>query len=115
MATQIPGVTLDTSVLDKITANIKPKASKVVMKWGWIMAREAATVHPWKLRTGALTDSILSESHMETDLLFILQDGVEYGIFLELGTSKMAAYPFVIPAIEHWRDPFLADFSKVFE
>lgn len=31
---------------------------------------------------------------------FVITDGVEYGIFTEFGTSRMAAQPALVPAIE---------------
>lgn len=115
MTTQIGSVKIDTRVLDKITAEMRPKASATVQKYGWAIANTAATKHPWKLRTGALTGSILSESRMEGDMTFIIQDGVEYGVFLELGTSKMPAYPFMLPAVEVWRQKFLDAFGGLFK
>lgn len=36
-------------------------------------------------------------------LHYEIRDGVEYGVFLELGTERMAARPFVSPVIEAWR------------
>jgi len=35
-----------------------------------------------------------------------VHDGVEYGVFQELGTDKMAAHPFMRPAIEANRRSF---------
>ena len=105
-------VKLDTTVLDKMTANIRPKASQVVNKYGQIIAGSAAERAP--LDTGALRNSLLSESKLRKQLLFILQDGVEYGIFQELGTHKMAAHPFVVPAMEDWRDRFGKAFGELF-
>lgn len=115
MTTQVGSVKIDTRELDKITAEIQPKASRVVNKYGLAITNTAATKHPWKLRTGALTNSILSESRMEGDMTFIIQDGVEYGVFLELGTSKMAAFPFLLPAVEAWRQKFLDAFAELFK
>lgn len=117
MATMIAGhkAVLDTKLLDKITAEIKPKAKKIVNEYGQAIATEAATVHPWKLDTGALTNSILAESKMTDDLTFTVQDGVEYGVFLELGTSKMAAYPFFVPAIEKYASKFITAFTGLFK
>lgn len=109
------GAVLDTRILDKITAELKPKARNIVEKYGWTVASHAASVHPWKLQTGTLTGSVLSESKMTGDLTFTIVGGTEYAIFLEFGTSKMAAYPFFIPAIEYWKDKFLSAFSELFK
>jgi len=61
-----------------------------------------------------LRNSILSESKMTGELTFTVQDGVEYGIFNEFGTSKMAAHPFMIPAIEKWARKFQDAFRDLF-
>ena len=36
----------------------------------------------------------------------IVADGVEYGLYQELGTVKMAAQPFMVPAVERVRPGF---------
>jgi HK97 gp10 family phage protein len=105
-------VKLDTRKLDELIRQARPQAGEVVEKYGWQIAGEAAKNAP--VDTGALRNSITSESHMEGDLTFIAQDGVEYGIFQELGTSKMPAQPFLIPALEAWRNRFLDAFRELF-
>lgn len=100
----VDGVKLDTTILDKLTAEMLPRASKVVMGYGLKIMAEAAMGAP--VDTGALRSSIVSESHADGPLLFIVQDGVEYGVFVEFGTSRQAAQPFFIPAIENNRNGF---------
>jgi HK97 gp10 family phage protein len=107
------GAVLDTSVLDRITAEMKPKAMMLVNKYGMAITGEAASNAP--LDTGALRNSILSESAMSDELTFTVSDGVEYGVYQEFGTSKMAAQPFMIPAIEAWKERFLNAFSELFK
>lgn len=118
MTTQITGVTLDTKVLDRMTAEIKPKARAVVNKYGLAIAGEAAKLAP--VDTAALRNSILSESMMTGDMTFTVQDGVEYGVFVEFGHTAsngrlVAAQPFLTPAIESWRDKFLVAFEDLFK
>ena len=113
MAQKVGGITLDTSVLDRITEQMKPKAAKIVNTYGQAITGEAAQNAP--LDTGALRNSITSESQMTDELTFTVQDGVEYGIFQELGTSKMAAQPFLIPALEHWAQRFEQAFAELFK
>lgn len=113
MATNIGGLIIDTKVLDRITAEIRPRASRIVNTYGLAIASTAAQNAP--VDTGALRNSILSESQMDGDMTFTVQDGVEYGIFQELGTHKMAAQPFLIPAIEEWADRFQAAFAELFK
>ena len=109
----VGNVVLDTTVLDKITAEMKPEARKIVNKYGLVITDAAARMAP--VDTAALRNSLLSESRMTDDLTFTVSDGVEYGIFQELGTSKMAAQPFLVPAIEAWRERFLNAFGELFK
>jgi hypothetical protein len=109
----VSSVKLDTAVLDKITSEIKPKAGKVVNKYGLLMMGSWAS--DVRVDTSAFRNSILSESKMIDEMLFALQDGVEYGIWNELGTSKMAARPSLVSAIEYWSAKFLSAFSGLFK
>jgi HK97 gp10 family phage protein len=113
MATSVGGITLDTAVLDRITAEMRPGAARIVEKYGWQIAGQAANNAP--VDTGALRNSITSESGMTGELEFTVQDGVEYGIFQELGTHRMAAQPFLVPALEKWAQPFINAFKELFK
>jgi hypothetical protein len=42
----------------------------------------------------------------------IIADGVEYGVFQELGTSRLAPQPFMSPAVEAVRPGFEAAFAN---
>lgn len=57
--------------------------------------------------TGTLINSIrlrkVGELHYE------VVDGVEYGIYLEEGTTRIAPRPFMRPAFEAWRDQIVQD------
>ena len=114
-------VYLDTKVLDRITAEMKPKARKIVNKYGLAIASEAARLAPVASMEssgyvgGALRNSILPESKMTGDMTFTVSDGVEYGIWVNYGTSRMAAQPFLEPAFESWTEKFLAAFSELFK
>ena len=52
---------------------------------------------------------------MQTDLTYIVQDGVEYVIFQELGTSRAAAQPFLVPAVEAFTQRYQDAFKVLFE
>lgn len=113
MAVQVEGIKIDTSVLDRITENLRPGAARIVETTGWKIAGDAAQAAP--VDTGALRNSILSESGMTDDIEFTVQDGVEYGVFQELGTSKMAAQPFLVPAVEANTQSFNDAFQELFK
>lgn len=47
-------------------------------------------------------------------LRILIHDGVVYGIWLEMGTSKMAARPFITPQFEEWRARKFGKFARQF-
>lgn len=61
------------------------------------MHSSAAPGSPPAPDTGALKNSITTTRKKPG--LYWVQDGVEYGIYLELGTTRMAARPFMRPAV----------------
>jgi len=113
--TKISGhrMVLDTTVLDKITAEMKPKASRIVKQYGNMVTATAMKNAP--VETGALMSSLGSESQMTGELTFTVSDGVEYGVYQEFGTSIMAAQPFLTPAIETWQAKFWKAFEGLFK
>ena len=134
MAVNVGGVKLDTKILDKITAEMRPKASRIIQKYGWAMVGDAVKIAPRDMArppkdlrpkvSGSLRNSLTSESHMQGDMTFIIQDGVEYGLRQELGfvgedslgrTYNQAARPFITPSVEKWRDKFLQAFEGLFK
>ena len=50
--------------------------------------------------TGTLKNSIVARPDDSRPHTWIVADGVTYGFWLEFGTSKMAARPFMLPAVE---------------
>ncbi len=112
MSVKVGGVRIDTTVLDKMTEEARPKAAKIVETYGELVTGTAMELAP--VKTGSLKASIGSESKMTGELLYTVQDGKEYGIFQELGTRKMAAHPFMVPALEHWKDKFVKAFGELF-
>ena len=125
MATQVARVVIDTKVLDKLTAEMKPKAAKIVKTYGNMMTSTAITLAP--VDTGNLINTISSNSQMVDELTYRIQDGTEYGIFQELGhvtrqaegsynvRNFVPARPFITPAVEQWRNKFLKAFSELFK
>lgn len=122
MAVKLQGVTLDTSKLDKITAELKPKAARIIKAYGNMMVGSAVKRAP--VDTGDLINSITSNSKMIAPLTFRVQDGVEYGARHELGFHgedklgrlyNYAARPFMRPAVEEFRQKFLDAFKGLFQ
>ena len=105
-------VDVNTIKLDEMIARARPKVTSLLLTYGWGCAVEASANAP--VDTGALRRSILEQSHLETEFEYDIQDGVPYGFYQELGTSKMAAHPFLIPAVEVWWPKFLGACGYVF-
>jgi HK97 gp10 family phage protein len=102
---------LDTRVLDAIIAQHQQEAGVIVRGGAFSVAGHAAVKAPYD--TGALSTGIKAEEY-KGPLVWWAHDAVDYGIYQELGTSKMGAHPFMVPAVEtvrpewnkHWREFF---------
>lgn len=110
---KVGGISIDTSLLDQMTAEIEDKASELLLVIGDEIAMDVARLAP--VDTGALSDSYLENSGMTDKLTYTISDGVAYGIFQELGTSKMAAQPHVVPALEDGEAEVIKAFTELFE
>lgn len=110
---QVAGVTIDTSKLEKLTREMKPKASQIVRTYGSMITTSAIKRAP--VDTGNLINTISANSKLIDTFTFRIQDGTGYGIFQELGTSKMSARPFLVPAVEEFRQKFLQAFEGLFK
>jgi hypothetical protein len=108
----VGGVHLDTSLLDTMAAEIKGKASQILKDFGNEITSDVYRRAPED--TGELKDSYLRESDLIEPLRFRIQDGVTYGIFQELGTSRIAAQPHVVPAIEDAEDELTKAIEDLF-
>lgn len=89
------GVKLDTFKLDQIIAKFPKEAENVVKAGAYAVQGRAQTYAP--VDTGALKNSL--KASRAGNLLWWVGDGVEYGIYQELGTSRMRAQPFMVPAV----------------
>ena len=89
-------IKLDTAALDKFAAGLGMNIDQALSATAFQVEGVAKTLAP--VDTSALRNSINTEKKGESE--YWVQDGVEYGVFQELGTSKMAAHPFMVPAME---------------
>lgn len=92
----IGGVKLDTKVLDRMRKDLDMNTDQVLAGIAHAVEGEAKLKAPYL--TGALKNSIITVKKKLN--LYWVQDGMEYGIYQELGTSRMAAHPFMVPAVE---------------
>jgi len=96
MPVPVVKIKLDTRILDRMARDLNRNTDRVIATIAHQVEAEAKQLAP--VDTGALKSSIhtgrVGVAH------YVVADGVEYGIYQELGTSRMAAHPFVIPAVE---------------
>lgn len=103
-------VTTDTRILEKMLSRLQPRAAEVVKGAAFKVQARTAIAAPYD--TGALSNSIAAEQ--ESPLGWLVRDGVTYGVFNELGTSRMGARPFMAPSVEAERVPFSIAFRALF-
>lgn len=106
-------VTLDTSGLDNIMRNLRPKARQIISSAAHEVEARAKPKAPYL--TGALMNSIQAEPIPGADLSWWVHDGVEYGIFQEFGTSRgVPPHPFMVPAVESLRNWYIGKWKELF-
>lgn len=95
----------------------EPEMKQAVKKWAFKIQASSMRRPLMPVDTGALKNS-MEAIQGETDSIWIIQDGVEYGVFQELGTSgngprKIPARHFLGHAAEINADGFFAEIHKI--
>ncbi len=90
-------VSVDTSKLNELLAKVPGNKDKAVRGAAWYILGESQKSNAYKNRTGYLRGSgRVNESYGD----FVnVEYGAEYAGYVELGTRKMAAQPFLTPAV----------------
>ena len=104
-------VRLDTKKLDEILAKAPERASMLVARGAFAVRGRAVTLAPFE--TGALRDS-LSEREM-SQFHWQVYTKLDYAVYQEFGTYKMAANPFLGPAVEATRKEYNKSWRLLFE
>lgn len=108
MTTSVGSIKLDTKRLDEIIRKLGTNADHAVNTIARQVEAYAKIFAP--VDTGALRNSLHTER--EEEMVYFVGDGVEYGIYQEFGTYKMAAHPFMIPALEKVSGQIGATFQR---
>lgn len=107
----MPGVTITKNRLGAIAAGLRPQLSQVVDKTGFdLEAREKELA---AVDTGFMRNSIQYEK--TGDLSGVVAVGAEYAPYVNYGTSRSPAQPFVEPAVDAVRPGFEAAVKQVIE
>lgn len=107
-------IQLDIKELERVMANTHKGAVQVLEGLGFKVEADAKMMAPY--RTGALMNSIYTKTrngsspvtmgdgedipNPEGDVVAVVGPTVSYARFLETGTSRMAARPYLLPALE---------------
>lgn len=107
----------DFSLLDRLEENVLKNVRIVVKKAETdAIAAILKNIHSRKLiKTGNLLGSVSALPVSSDGLNVTIIVGAYYGIFLEFGTSRMAARPFFGPAIDSIGPGFIAGVSKAIQ
>jgi HK97 gp10 family phage protein len=97
-------VSTETGGLEKIIVNCDSKPPVIVREFGLEVEGLAKGFSP--IDTGWLRSSL--QSFMIAKAIARIQSDANYDIYQEFGTYKMAAHPFLTPAIEQVAGRFLS-------
>lgn len=116
MATKIDGITIDTRELDRIKANLRPRAERIVKESAFGVETVAKIVCPKD--THNLKNNI--GARQVGQFSWLVEDGTEYGVYQELGfhhwrSGQFIQNPFMVPAVEKERPIFERNWGRLFE
>lgn len=109
MAKRGTTITVISNRFAEIAARLPKATGEIVKKTLLDIETQAKLRVP--VDTGALRNSIQTE--METDTSGVVFTNQEYAAYVEYGTSKMAAQPYMTPAAEGERSHFLSAMSDL--
>lgn len=73
------------------------------------MQAQAQSGAPWQDRSGAARQGLRGFAVKEaTRIIVYLVHSVQYGVYLELGTSRMSPRPIVLPVLERTYGPLMS-------
>lgn len=105
------------TIVARIEHNRLPEqASQLRARMRQVVRKAALDIEAWAKQivpvdTGNLKNSI--QTSMEGDLAAVVSTAVEYAVYVEFGTRRMVARPFLGPAAEAVRPRFVAAAQRV--
>jgi HK97 gp10 family phage protein len=91
-------IKLDTRELDRIATHLGTNTREVIEGLAFEVEARAKEFCP--VDTGALRASIFTEILQGGDVVARVGPSMEYGPYVELGTSRMGAQPYLMPALQ---------------
>tara|TARA_Y100000310_G_scaffold126272_3_gene125050 strand:+ start:8649 stop:9008 length:360 start_codon:yes stop_codon:yes gene_type:complete len=118
LATNPVRVKLDTKKLDLLASTVAMEAKLALLVdvgGRKVEARAKQIIVEKKIvDTGATLNSTQSRTVPGERLARRIGPTTDYAVHLEFGTSRMPARPFMIPALEEERDPFIAAVRAIY-
>ena len=105
-------VTVDTDGLDNLDAHLTSEISKVVRVAAFKVEARAKQLVP--VDTGALKNSI-AVTPTRPKFEAVIGPTMEYGPHVEFGTRFQSAQPYMVPALESQRKPFIKAIGQTVE
>lgn len=102
--------TVYVSRIPKILSSFDQNVQDVVHLNAIAIESRASTVYPYQRRSGNLAGSGSVEFG---DLSATVGFGAEYAAFVELGTTRNAPYPFLVPAVDYQEPTYLKQLNAV--
>lgn len=104
------GITVrSSSRIPQLVAQVTARSALIIAKAAMDIQGHAQQGAP--VRTGFLKGSI--QAKQEKPLAWRVDVQAEYGIYVEFGTSRMAARPYFVPAVELVRPSFIQAMAQV--
>ena len=92
-------------VLGDLAGALDQEGAAAALRAAGVVADDARVTHTFQNRTGDLQASInpaaVRGGLLHGDLAFDVAAEMEYASFVNAGTSRARAYPFLAPALEH--------------
>lgn len=109
-------VEVNRAALDALPAALKSQFKEIISKTVQDIHANALAIIREKnlIDTGNLLNSIFSYTDLDGLTGYVVV-GAFYGIYLEYGTIRMAARPFIAPATEQALQPFVIAIGRAFE
>lgn len=96
MSKKIASITIENDHTEEVLQALKENEDAILFAWGEAAEGYAKELCP--VDTGRLRNSITHETS-ESEHAVYIGSNVEYAPYVELGTSRMAARPFLKPAV----------------
>jgi HK97 gp10 family phage protein len=105
-------ITIKFDRFPEIAAAMPERASQVVRKASFDIEGQAKNRCP--IETGALHDSILTKFE-NNGLTGIIAPHMDYATFVEFGTKRMSAKPYMLPAAEAVAPAYIAAMKQMLQ